>query len=166
MIVWINGTWRAINIRYYTLIDQKRQIELKKIRIFVGNLAVHAVLNDTKTAQAIWEKLPISAKGNVWGDEIYFPIPVKAGAENPVPLVSLGDLAYWMPGSAFCIFYGQTPSSCKGEIRPASPVNIVGKIDLEFIEDLKRTKDGEKVTIEKVEQAKAGPAKVSSDKWI
>ena len=123
---------------------------MKKILIKVDSLIVEAQLNDTKTAQAIYDKLPISASGNTWGDEIYFSIPVKAGAEDPKPLVSLGDLAYWMPGTAFCIFYGQTPSSCKGEIRPASPVNVVGKIDLKHIVDLKKTRNGAKVTIEKV----------------
>jgi len=122
---------------------------IKKICIKVDELTVEAELNNTKTAQAVWDKLPITAKGNTWGEEIYFSIPVKAGPENPKALVGLGDLAYWMPGTAFCIFYGQTPSSCKGEIKPASPVNIIGRIDLKHIDDLKRTRNGAKVTVEK-----------------
>jgi len=74
------------------------------------------------------EKLPIEAEFSTWGDEIYFPIPVKMGAENSTDVVELGDIAYWPPGHAFCIFYGATPISGEGEIRPASPVNPLGQI--------------------------------------
>ena len=124
---------------------------MKKIIIKVDSLTVTAELNETKTAKAIYDKLPLKSSGNTWGDEVYFSIPVKAEPEDPKALVNLGDLAYWMPGKAFCIFYGQTPSSCKGEIRPASPVNIIGKIDLKYIPDLKKTNNGAKVTVEKAD---------------
>jgi hypothetical protein len=66
--------------------------------------------------------------GQTWGDEIYFAIPVKAKSESPREVVELGDLAYWPPGSAFCIFYGPTPASRGDEIRPASPVNVFGHV--------------------------------------
>jgi hypothetical protein len=42
--------------------------------------------------------------------------------------VEAGDLGYWPPGRAFCIFFGPTPASEGGEIRPASPVNVVGRV--------------------------------------
>ena len=42
--------------------------------------------------------------------------------------VDVGDLAYWPPGRAFCIFFGPTPVSRGTACRPASPVNVVGKI--------------------------------------
>jgi hypothetical protein len=42
--------------------------------------------------------------------------------------VEAGDLGYWPPGRAFCIFFGPTPMSRGGEIRPASPVSVVGRI--------------------------------------
>ena len=87
-----------------------------------------ATLNDTAIAAMMWEALPIEASANTWGDEIYFGIPVSAGDEAGQEVVDLGDLAYWPPGSAFCIFFGPTPMSRSDEIRPASPVTVVGKI--------------------------------------
>ena len=69
-------------------------------------------------------------KGNVstWGDEIYFSIPVDMPLENPKDVVFEGDLGYWPPGRAFCIFFGPTPVSQGDEIRPASPVNVFGRV--------------------------------------
>ena len=75
------------------------------------------------------KKMQNAEPGDTWGDEIYFGIPVKAKAENPCETVELGDLAYWPPGSAFCIFFGPTPMSRGSEIRPASAVNVFGRID-------------------------------------
>ncbi|MEI6846299.1 MAG: cyclophilin-like fold protein [Candidatus Firestonebacteria bacterium] len=124
---------------------------MKKIKILIGSLALDAQLNNTKTAKTIYAKLPLKGKTNVWGEEIYFSIPVKCPPENPKRLVGLGDLCYWMPGPAFCIFFGPTPSSCKGEIRPASPVNVIGRIDYELLEPLKQVEDGVKISVVKAE---------------
>jgi hypothetical protein len=82
-----------------------------------------------ETARAIWDALPLEARASTWGDEIYFSIPVDAEAEDPWEVVEMGDLGYWPPGSAFCIFFGPTPASRGDEIRPASPVNVVGRIE-------------------------------------
>ena len=98
------------------------------IRITAGSVSAEARLNDSKTARAIWDKLPIEARGETWGDEIYFDIGLTASAEAPREVVDVGDLAYWPPGRAFCIFLGPTPVSRNGECRPASAVNVVGKI--------------------------------------
>ena len=88
------------------------------------------MLNDNATADAIWEALPISARGNTWGDEIYFGIPVHVDeAEDANDEVEMGGLAYWPPGNAFCIFFGRTPASKGDECRAASAVNAVGKIE-------------------------------------
>lgn len=100
----------------------------REISIKAGGIEAVAELNDSKTADAIWDALPIEARGNTWGDEIYFGIPVKAGPENSKEVVDLGDIAYWPPGSAFCIFFGPTPASRGSEIRPASAVNLVGRM--------------------------------------
>lgn len=100
----------------------------RAIRIVAGALAVTAELNETRTASAIWDALPLEARGQTWGDEIYFDIGIHAEAEGPKDVVRLGDLAYWPPGSALCIFFGPTPMSHGDEIRPASPVNVVGRV--------------------------------------
>ena len=100
----------------------------RRIRITAGPVAADATLDDSATAGLVWEALPLAAAGETWGDEIYFSIPVKAKPEKPRETVDMGDLAYWPPGSAFCIFFGPTPSSRGSEIRPASPVNVFGKV--------------------------------------
>ena len=98
------------------------------ITITAGAVEVSAELNDTDAAEAVWNALPISASGNTWGDEIYFRIPVAAEPEDLQEVVDFGDLAYWPPGSAFCIFFGPTPASRSDEIRPASAVAVIGRI--------------------------------------
>ena len=100
----------------------------RAIRIIAGEVTATAELNETRTATAIWEALPIEARVQTWGDEIYFGIGIRAEAEAAKDVVALGDLAYWPPGSAFCIFFGPTPMSHGDEIRPASPVTVVGRV--------------------------------------
>ena len=120
----------------------------RKIRISAGKVSAEAVLNDSKTAGAIWEALPLSIAGQTWGDEIYFEIPVKAKPEEARAVVDEGDLGYWPPGSAFCIFFGPTPASRGGECRAASPVNVVGKIQGDP-GVFKKVRSGTRVTIER-----------------
>jgi hypothetical protein len=101
----------------------------RAIRITAGKVSAEAVLNDSPTASKIWEALPIEARGNTWGDEIYFSIPVKAEQEKEArEIVAVGELGYWPPGSAFCIFFGRTPASTDDRPRAASAVNIIGSV--------------------------------------
>ena len=121
----------------------------KRIRITAGDVTATAILNDTATAQAIWDALPITARGNTWGDEIYFSIPVKLGTEKGQEVVQLGDLGYWAPGTAFCIFFGPTPASRGDEIRPASPVTVFGRIEGDP-RVFTKVPDGAKVVVERI----------------
>ena len=100
----------------------------KKIRIRAGEIEATAELNDTRTAQAIGEALPMKGHVNLWGDEIYFSIPLSLKLEAGQEVVSIGDLGYWPDGNAFCIFFGPTPVSQRGEIRPASQITVFGKV--------------------------------------
>jgi hypothetical protein len=100
----------------------------RRIRITAGSISADALLDESETARLVWDALPLGVAGETWGDEIYFSIPVKAKPEKPVETVNVGDLGYWPPGTAFCIFFGPTPLSRGSEIRPASPVNVFGKI--------------------------------------
>jgi hypothetical protein len=121
----------------------------KKIRIKAGPVTAQAVLNDSPTAGKIWEALPIEASGDTWGDEIYFGIPVKAPLEKDAKeVVEVGDLGFWPPGHAFCIFFGPTPVSRGSEVRPASAVNVVGRIAGDA-KVFKKVPSGSKVRIEK-----------------
>ena len=100
-----------------------------RIKITVGEVALEAELNDTATAAKIGAALPIRTSFNTWGDEIYFSIPVDAELDDSAQeVVEIGDLGYWPPGSAFCIFFGLTPVSEPGRIMPASAVNVIGKV--------------------------------------
>ncbi|MFC1987944.1 cyclophilin-like fold protein [Chloroflexota bacterium] len=120
----------------------------RQIRIKSGSVVASAELHNTKTADAIWQALPLTGNANRWGEEIYFDIPVKIESEDGQQLVDSGDLGYWPPGSAFCIFFGPTPMSRGDEIRAASPVNVFGKL----VDDPKvfsQVKDGEKIVIER-----------------
>lgn len=101
----------------------------RHLRITAGLVSARATLDASNTAGAIWDALPIEAKAATWGEEIYFEIPVSLEADGAREVVELGDLGYWPPGRAFCIFFGATPASRDGEIRPASPVNVFARID-------------------------------------
>ncbi len=120
----------------------------RRIIITAGDVVKEAVLHNNSTADAIWQALPIEARGNTWGDEIYFSIPVNLAGENSQDVVGVGDLAYWPPGSAFCIFWGPTPASIGDEIRPASPVNVFGKVS-DGATDFRRVPAGTVIRIER-----------------
>jgi hypothetical protein len=100
-----------------------------RITITAGTVTMEAELNDSPTAQMIWEALPITGRANTWGDEIYFEIPVQAEqAPDARADVEVGELGYWPVGKAFCIFFGPTPVSTSEKPRAASPVNVVGRV--------------------------------------
>ena len=117
------------------------------IVITAGSIRLEAQMNDTFTSKAISNILPITAAANTWGDEIYFSMPITLELEDGQEVVELGDLGYWPPGRAFCIFYGLTPASQGDEIRPASAVTIIGKVQGD-VTALKQIGGGEQVVIE------------------
>lgn len=123
-------------------------VESRRIRLKVGDLELSGVLNATATADKLWSELPIDASGNTWGDEIYFRTSIEAEEEDAREVVDLGDIGYWPPGQALCLFYGPTPASRGDEIRPASAVNIIGKMDGDATV-LKGVSSGVRVVIEK-----------------
>lgn len=119
-----------------------------RIRISVAGRELEAELDENESAEAIADALPLEGRANVWGDEIYFQIPVTL-EESPDARadVEVGTLAYWPPGGAFCIFYGPTPASTGPSPRAASPVNEFGRI-LGDATELKGVESGAAVLIE------------------
>ena len=95
---------------------------MNRMRVTVGEAGVDLVvtLNDSATAAELWEALPIESAAQVWGDEVYFTVPVDRGSEEPQATVELGAVGYWPPGNAVCLFFGQ---------QPVSPVNLVGSVE-------------------------------------
>jgi len=120
---------------------------MNTITISAGDVSMEAEIYDTPTGKAILTALPIEAAANVWGDEIYFDIPVMLDSEpDAKETVAVGDLGYWPVGSAFCIFFGPTPVS-QGEVpRAYSPVNVFGRI-IGDARTFKQTKAGSLVRV-------------------
>ena len=113
------------------------------------DLRLEATLNDSDTASALSGVLPIEASVNLWGDEIYFGVDLFMDNEKSQETVEIGDLAYWPPGNAFCIFCGETPASLDGQIKPASAVTVIGRIESDP-SLLKRVTSGENITIRRM----------------
>ena len=103
-----------------------------------------------RTAEAIWKVLPIKGTANTWGEEIYFGVSVKVPEENSQEVVEIGDLAYWPPGSCFCMFFGATPASKGNQPRAASPVNVFGKV-IADAKILTKVKSGERIEVERAD---------------
>jgi hypothetical protein len=126
---------------------------VRKIRIHAGTVTTTATLADNETADAIWQALPVSARGNRWGDEIYLEIPVRMSqAPDARDVLEAGELGYWPLGRAFCIFFGPTPASHGDEVRAYSPVNVVGHLDADpfAFEDVP---DGTEIRIDRVHES-------------
>jgi hypothetical protein len=100
-----------------------------EIVVIAGDLRLRGLLGESATAQVLAAALPLEGRAHRWGEEIYFAIPVAVELEPEArTVVQVGDLGFWPPGQAFCIFFGPTPGSAPGEIRPASAVNLVGRL--------------------------------------
>jgi len=110
-------------------------------------------LDDTmcpNTVKSFLQNLPFTLGVNLWGDEIYTnESPINVDEENPKDQVELYDVAYWPTGKAICLFYGPTPIGNKNEIKPYSPVNVIGKILKPDKKILSELKNGTNVTFNK-----------------
>jgi uncharacterized protein len=122
------------------------------ISIIAGHVEVRAELNDTRTAKAIVDALPIDVNVHRWGGEIYSTIPVQMELEKGArEVVKPGELGYWPDGDAFCIFFGPTPASSGNEIRAASDVNIIGQV-LGDLTQLPEVREGSRLSISLVSE--------------
>ena len=122
---------------------------MRKILITISNLSVSAELNNSVSADKIWEALPLSGSANVWGDEIYFEIPVSLKEVSDAQQeVEVGTLAYWPPGSGLCVFFGKTPVSTSDKPKAYSPVNILGSVGGDS-KVFKIVKAGDQIVIDK-----------------
>ncbi|MEM2213733.1 MAG: cyclophilin-like fold protein [Candidatus Nezhaarchaeales archaeon] len=121
---------------------------------FESGLSVRCKVDPSKspkTVEVLLSSLPFESEVQLWGDEVYFPVPFSAPPENPRDVVEVGDVAYWPEEPSLCLFFGPTPISPKPDvIKPYSPVNIIGKI----IEDpklLRSVREREKVRVDKIQ---------------
>ncbi|MCE5213394.1 MAG: hypothetical protein LLF83_01565 [Methanobacterium sp.] len=95
-----------------------------------------------ETATRFIKTLPLEGKANLWLEEVYFIIPLELEYENQSSTSNKGDISYWPPGAAFCIFYGES--------QPASPVNHMGKVT-ENLELFRKIENEDKIIITPVE---------------
>lgn len=124
-------------------------MQYRRVKMKSGDVELTVLLNDSITADLIWDALPLESSVSTWGDEIYFSTLVQTSEENAQAVVSIGDVAYWPPGQAICLFYGPTPNSLGDEIRPASPVNVVGSMEGDPTA-LKKVIPGSKIVADRV----------------
>jgi|WetSurMetagenome_2_1015567.scaffolds.fasta_scaffold06342_4 uncharacterized protein len=124
---------------------------MREIRVATKKIEMLATLNDSVTAERLWDALPIESTVNTWGQEIYFSVPVQCDLGlDARDRMEIGELGYWPTGSAFCIFFGKTPASKGDEPRAASPVNPLGRCEGD-VKVFRQVIAGETVRIERVE---------------
>lgn len=116
------------------------------LRFKMGSVEMLADLNDTECAGKVLEAVPIRSTARVWGEEVYFDTDLVLKEENPRAHVPPGTVAYWLPGKAICLFFGQTP---------ASPVTAIGTMRGNP-RDLAAVQSGDEVTVERAGEAAAG----------
>lgn len=127
-----------------------------KISFPAYKFEIFCILNNTNIAEKIYNILPQKSSTSIWGEEIYFPLPLNLSNENPTLDVEIGDIGWWPEGNCFCIFFGKTPISNDEKPKPYSEVTLIGKIDFtdknkkEIVEKLKSIKSNNKVIIEKL----------------
>ena len=119
-----------------------------EIDIWIDGIPFRVALNKTKTAAQIYNALPLQGDGSFWGEEIYFSIEKDFLVENPAEEVEVGDVAYWAPGKALCLFFGRTPASTSDRPRAASPVTVIGRLT-ENLEKLKVVKNLQHIKVKR-----------------
>ena len=121
-----------------------------KIHITAGTVSQIAILNDSATADAVWEALPFEGQANRWGDEIYFSIPLRlTESKDARQEMTVGELGYWPSGTAFCIFFGPTPVSESEAPRAYTNVNPFGQVEGDATA-FQSVMDGERVMVTRV----------------
>jgi len=124
----------------------------KKINISSVNFHTTATLNNSRWSEYLYDSLPLEGPCQFWGDELFFSTSLNMEEDNQsLEIVAIGDIAFWPPGSAFCIFWGPTPMSQGKEIRPASKVNLLGSIDSQ-LSKIKNLSTGTKILLSKYEE--------------
>jgi len=94
-----------------------------------------------RTADALLKRLPVQGRAAIYGEEVYFKVPVKAPAENPRSTMEVGSIGYWPMGDAVCVFFGPT--------KPYSPVNVLGRVT-GGLELFRNIKEGTLIEIRKI----------------
>lgn len=105
-----------------------------KVILNIGSVELAGELSDTPAGRAVAGRLPLTFGLSRWGDEYYGDMgqPMGSFEGETQQVMEIGDLAYWEPGNAFCLFFGPTPASRGDEPRAASPVHGLGRVAGDF----------------------------------
>ncbi|UCG68689.1 MAG: hypothetical protein JSV09_12920 [Thermoplasmata archaeon] len=122
--------------------DLKLAIESESI----GEVQAEIIDKNPETAEAVLKALPFEGKANVWGEEIYFNIPVGVVEENGQQEMEVGDIAFWPTGNAMCLFFGPTPVSETEKPNAYSPVNLFARV-IGDAKVFRKIKDGEIIQV-------------------
>ncbi len=124
---------------------------LRRLKITIGTVQLLVELFDTPTANAIYKGLPFKSSAQIWGNEVYFAVPVHVSLEaDAQAAVKSGELAFWVEGNAIVVAFGPRRISKGMEIRLAPETNIWGRAVGDVHQFIGVSSD-EKVTVEAAE---------------
>ena len=115
------------------------------------NINIECFSLKTETSNIIIQNLPIKAKINTWGDEIYFDTKLRGILleKEAKEVFNLGEIAYWTEGSSIAIGFGPTPASLGSEIRLVTRCNYWAKAkNPQDLLNLKKVNDGDQIIID------------------
>lgn len=100
------------------------------VKLILQKVEMVGELDDSPAGRALAQVLPLTLDLSRWGQEYYGDLGRSLGplAGQPVEVLQVGDLAFWQPGNALCLFFGPTPASRGDECRAASPVYPLGRV--------------------------------------
>lgn len=120
---------------------------MSRLKAQSGNIQFFINLNTSAIAEQLVKNLPFTSQVKTWGDEIYFKAPVKVLRDDPVEILSIGDVGFWHEGGCVCIFFGKTPLSGSDNLpKPANPVDIIGEVETSPAV-LRSIRDGNSITL-------------------
>jgi len=101
-----------------------------RIRLSWPGGHIDGILNDSASAKAVYNALPIESRANTWGQEVYFDLPANVTLETgATDVVDPGTICYWVQGKSLALPYGPTPVSEGDECRLVTAVNQLGKLE-------------------------------------
>ncbi len=113
----------------------KEQVKVPTpIKLTLGSLELSGELFDTEASQALAARLPLQISLNRWGDEFYGNVGSPMGnlPGDRQEVLEVGDLAFWEPGNALCLYMGPTPASRGDEPRAAGAAHRIGRVQGDF----------------------------------
>jgi hypothetical protein len=121
---------------------------MPRLRIAWKGGEVTAYLRDSPSVTQLLARLPARATAQIWGEEVYFELPLEAGLETDAQqVVEPGAVCYWVEGRSLALPFGPTPASHGQECRLVTRCNVLGQIDGDP-RQLKAVKPGTAITVQ------------------